>query len=94
MEWKKKIMDLGQWDKWVCFDVKKGYGREEDEILWPHHQKKAAFEKTPYTALGRWKALNLELHFLDLIFGQFHIGELTLLKNESCSNRIKMSLLM
>ena len=28
------------------------------------------------------------------IYGQFHIGELTLLKNYSCSNRIKMSLLM
>ena len=38
----KKIMDLGQRDKWVCFDVKKGYGREEDEILWPHHPKKSS----------------------------------------------------
>ena len=27
-------------EDWVCFDVEKAYGREEDEVLWSHRQKK------------------------------------------------------
>ena len=31
-------MAVGQ--DWVCFDVEKEYGGEEDEVLWPHRPKK------------------------------------------------------
>ena len=30
----KEQMGVGQ--DWVCFDVEKEYGGEEDEVLWPH----------------------------------------------------------
>ena len=31
-------MGVGQ--DWVCFDVEKKYGGEEDEVLWSHRKKK------------------------------------------------------
>ena len=27
---------IGAGEDWVCFDVEKEYGGEEDEVLWPH----------------------------------------------------------
>ena len=30
---------IGVGEDWVCFDVEKGYGEEEDEVIWPHRQE-------------------------------------------------------
>ena len=54
-------MGVGQ--DWMCFDVEKEYGEEEDEVILPHRPKKAC-KKDCYK--GRWKAsgegTDLQIH--------------------------------
>ena len=36
---------MGVGEDWVCFDVYKEYGGEEDEVLWPHHRPEERYEE-------------------------------------------------
>ena len=36
---------MGVGEDWVCFDVEKEYGREEDEILWSHRPEERYGER-------------------------------------------------
>ena len=36
---------MGVGEDWVCFDVEKEYGGEEDEVLWPHRPEERYGEK-------------------------------------------------
>ena len=44
---------MGVGENWVCSDVEKEYGGEEDEVLWPHCPEERYGEKG---CKGRWKA--------------------------------------
>ena len=44
-------MGVGQ--DWVCIDVEKEYGGEEDEVLWPHRPEKQHDKKTDTGEGGR-----------------------------------------
>ena len=35
----KENEQMGVGEDWVCFDVEKEYGGEEDEVLWPHRRE-------------------------------------------------------
>ena len=48
---------IGVGQDWVCFDVEKVYGGEEDEVLWPRGSL-AKIEKI--LIHGRWKASDKE----------------------------------
>ena len=37
---------MGVGEDWVCFDVEKEYGGEEDDVLWPHRPEERYEEKT------------------------------------------------
>ena len=44
---------MGVGEDWVCFDVEKEYGGEEDEVLWPHRPEERYGEKTDAREDGR-----------------------------------------
>ena len=44
---------MGVGEDWVCFDVDKEYGGEEDEVLWPHHPEERYEEQIDAREDGR-----------------------------------------
>ena len=46
---------IGVGEDWVCFDVEKEYGGEEDVVLWPHRPEERYGEKIDARACI-WKA--------------------------------------
>ena len=44
---------IGIGEDWVCFDVEKEYGEEEDEVLWPHSPEERYGEKIDAREGGR-----------------------------------------
>ena len=44
---------MGVGEDWVCFDVEKEYGGEEDEVLWPHRPGKRYEEQIDAREDGR-----------------------------------------
>ena len=46
---------MGVGENWVCSDVEKEYGGEEDEVLWPHRPEERYGEKVDARE-ARWKA--------------------------------------
>ena len=44
---------MGVGEDWVCFDVKKEYGGEEDVVFWPHRPEKRYGEKIDAREDGR-----------------------------------------
>ena len=45
--------EMGVDKDWVCFDVEKEYGGEEDEVLWPHRPEERYGEKLDAREDGR-----------------------------------------
>ena len=44
---------MGVGEDWVCFDVEKEHGGEEDEVLWPHRLEERCGEKIDAREGGR-----------------------------------------
>ena len=44
---------MGDGQDWICFDVEKEYGGEEDEVLWTHRTEERYGEKTDVRKDGR-----------------------------------------
>ena len=44
---------MGVGEDWVCFDVEKEFGGEEDEVLWPHRPEKRYEEEIEASEDGR-----------------------------------------
>ena len=44
---------MGVGENWVCSDVEKEYGGEEDEVLWPHRPEERYGEKVDAREGGR-----------------------------------------
>ena len=44
---------MGVGENWVCSDVEKEYGGEEDEVIWPHRPEERYGEKVDAREVGR-----------------------------------------
>ena len=55
VSWVQENEEMGDGEDWVCFDVEKEYGGEEDDILCPYRPKKS-MEKTDTGEGGRQAA--------------------------------------
>ena len=57
-------MSVGE--DWVCFDVVKEYGGEEDDVIWPHHPEERYEEQIDAREDGRQAEKGQTSNDLDL----------------------------